>query len=204
MGSYFTRLAKAECYRWFVTLPDTNLGYFPAGTPDFDDYLAAVNLAQRYAKVNRAIMAAAVVKALGQPKDLEIIDCQHNYVVQERHFGKNVWLTRKGAISAKDGELGIIPGSMGAKSYIVQGLGNRDSFMSASHGAGRAMSRTEAKRRFTVEDHAAMTEGIECRKDVDILDETPAAYKDIDKVMTAQADLVKPVHILRQIICVKG
>lgn len=132
------------------------------------------------------------------------VNCHHNYVSREKHFGKDVFLTRKGAVSAKDGELGIIPGSMGAKSFIVRGRGNPDSFCTCSHGAGRAMSRNEAKRRFTLADHVAATEGVECRKDVDVIDETPMAYKDIDAVMAAQSDLVDIVHTLRQVVCVKG
>ncbi|WP_318174264.1 RtcB family protein [Brevundimonas aurantiaca] len=127
-----------------------------------------------------------------------------NYVSKEKHFGKDVFLTRKGAVSAKDGELGIIPGSMGAKSFIVRGKGNADSFCTCSHGAGRAMSRTEAKRRFTIEDHVRATEGVECRKDAEVIDETPMAYKDIDAVIAAQTDLIEVVHTLRQVVCVKG
>ena len=134
----------------------------------------------------------------------EAVNCHHNYVSEEKHFGQHVHVTRKGAVSAKIDELGIIPGSMGAKSFIVRGKGNRDSFMSCSHGAGRAMSRGEAKRRFTLEDHAVATAGVECRKDIEVIDETPAAYKDIDAVMAAQADLVEIVHTLKQVVCVKG
>jgi tRNA-splicing ligase RtcB len=136
--------------------------------------------------------------------DCEAVNCHHNYVSWERHFGDNVLVTRKGAVSAQEGQLGIIPGSMGAKSFIVAGKGNRESFCSCSHGAGRAMSRNEAKRRFTLEDHATATQGVECRKDEDVLDETPAAYKSIDAVMAAQADLVDIVHTLKQVVCVKG
>jgi tRNA-splicing ligase RtcB len=134
----------------------------------------------------------------------EAVNCHHNYVTREKHFGKDVFITRKGAVSAKEGELGIIPGSMGAKSFIVRGKGNPDSFCTCSHGAGRAMSRTEARRRFTVEDHVAATAGVECRKDAEVIDETPMAYKDIDAVMAAQVDLVDIVHTLRQVVCVKG
>jgi tRNA-splicing ligase RtcB len=132
------------------------------------------------------------------------VNCHHNYVVKEEHFGDKVWVTRKGAVRAGLGELGIIPGSMGAKSYIVRGRGNADSFHTCSHGAGRAMSRTEARRRFTVEDHVRATEGVECRKDTGVIDETPAAYKYIDAVMAAQSDLVEVVHTLKQVLCVKG
>jgi tRNA-splicing ligase RtcB len=136
--------------------------------------------------------------------ELQAINCHHNYVAREKHYGENVLVTRKGAVRARAGDLGIIPGSMGARSYIVRGKGNRESFESCSHGAGRAMSRNEARRRFTVEDHIRMTEGVECRKDRDVIDETPAAYKPIDAVMAAQADLVEVVHTLRQVVCVKG
>ena len=134
----------------------------------------------------------------------EAVNCHHNYVAQEQHFGADVWVTRKGAIRAREGDLGIIPGSMGARSYIVRGKGNAESFESCAHGAGRAMSRGEAKRRFTLADHRAATEGVECRKDKDVIDETPAAYKDIDAVMAAQRDLVEVVHTLKQVVCVKG
>jgi tRNA-splicing ligase RtcB len=134
----------------------------------------------------------------------EAVNCHHNYVTTEKHFGKKVFVTRKGAVRAGEGELGIIPGSMGARSFIVRGKGNHESFCTCSHGAGRAMSRAEAKRRFSLEDHAKATEGVECRKDADVIDETPMAYKDIDAVMAAQADLVEVVHTLRQVVCVKG
>ena len=136
--------------------------------------------------------------------ELKAINCHHNYVERETHYGQEILVTRKGAVRAREGDLGIIPGSMGARSYIVRGKGNPESFCSCSHGAGRAMSRNEAKRRFTVEDHKRMTEGIECRKDPDVIDETPAAYKPIEAVMAAQKDLVEVVHELRQVVCVKG
>jgi tRNA-splicing ligase RtcB len=132
------------------------------------------------------------------------INCHHNYIAKERHFGRNVWITRKGAVRAREGDLGIIPGSMGTRSYIVRGKGNRDSFMSCSHGAGRAMSRGEARRTFTLEDHALATAGVECRKDAEVIDETPGAYKSIDAVMAAQVDLTEPIHTLKQVLCVKG
>ena len=132
------------------------------------------------------------------------VNCHHNYVEREEHFGERVWLTRKGAVRAGKGELGIIPGSMGARSFIVRGKGNPDSFESCSHGAGRAMSRTAAKERFTLEDHIAATAHVECRKDTGVIDETPMAYKDIDAVMAAQSDLVEVVHTLKQVVCVKG
>jgi tRNA-splicing ligase RtcB len=169
----------------------------------------AVGWAQRYARSNREVMLQAVLEVLrasfpNLATEEVAVNCHHNYVVKERHFGKDVWLTRKGAVRAGAGELGIIPGSMGAKSFIVRGNGNPESFETCSHGAGRAMSRHEAKRRFTLEDHARATAHVECRKDADVIDETPGAYKDIDAVMAAQADLVEIVHTLRQVVCVKG
>ena len=211
IGSYFIQKAKEEMERWFVHLPDQNLAYFPEGSQYFDDYVEAVGWAQDFARLNRELMMQNTLRALadvpGLPPfraDLEAVNCHHNYVAREHHFGANVWVTRKGAVRAGKDELGIIPGSMGTRSYIVRGKGNADSFCSCSHGAGRAMSRTEAKRRFTVEDHVKATEGIECRKDESVIDETPAAYKSIDAVMEAQRDLVEVVHTLRQVVCVKG
>jgi len=215
IGSYFIALAKREMERWFIHLPDRDLAYLPEGSEHFRDYLEAVAWAQDYAHVNRELMMTATLEALGDSGVLPhfevatgtedaVVDCHHNYVARERHFGRRVWVTRKGAVRAGEGELGIIPGSMGAKSYIVRGRGNRESFLSCSHGAGRAMSRAQARRQFTVEDHARMTAGVECRKDAGVLDETPAAYKDIDAVMAAQADLVEIVHTLRQVVSVKG
>lgn len=211
IGSYFISRAKEEMKRWFVNLPDVNLAYFPEGTTLFDDYVEAVGWAQEFARKNRVLMMDATLRALASvPKirpfetNLEAVNCHHNYVAREHHFGEDVWVTRKGAVRAGRDELGIIPGSMGARSYIVRGKGEADSFCSCSHGAGRAMSRTEAKRRFTLEDHRRATEGIECRKDEAVIDETPAAYKDIDAVMRAQQDLVSIEHTLRQVVCVKG
>lgn len=209
IGSYFIELAKEDMRQWFINLPDADLAYLPEGTRHYGDYCKAVAWAQRYAMHNRLTMMQAALQALEvavRPfsSDEIAVNCHHNYVSQERHFGKDVHVTRKGAVSAKQGELGIIPGSMGAKSFIVRGKGNRDSFMSCSHGAGRAMSRGEAKRRFTVADHEAATAGVECRKDEGVIDETPAAYKSIDAVMAAQADLVEIVHTLKQVVCVKG
>ncbi|MBX3498003.1 MAG: RtcB family protein [Alphaproteobacteria bacterium] len=210
IGQLFIELAKQDMRRWFINLPDENLAYIPDGSEHFGAYLKALNWAQKFARTNREIMMAATLRAigeaLGRPVDgtAMAVNCHHNYVSKERHFGNDVWLTRKGAVSAKEGELGIIPGSMGARSYIVRGKGNRDSFMSCSHGAGRAMSRAEAKRRFTLADHEAATSGVECRKDAEVIDETPGAYKDIDAVMAAQTDLVDIVHTLRQMVCVKG
>src|SRR5216683_1881925 len=211
MGSYFIDVARKDMKKFFVNLPDVDLAYFPEHTAHFDDYIEAVEWAQDYARRNRDLMMEQVVSAVRssgevQPfsAELKAINCHHNYVARERHYGQNILVTRKGAVRAREGDMGIIPGSMGARSYIVRGKGNMESFMSCSHGAGRAMSRTEAKRRFTVEDHKRMTAGVECRKDADVIDETPAAYKPIEAVMAAQSDLVEIVHTLRQVICVKG
>lgn len=208
-GTFFVERAKHEMRRWFVNLPDKDLAYFPEGTDGFADYVRAVSWAQKYAKANREVMMDRVLAILREAfpdlaTDEMAVNCHHNYVSREHHFGKDVFVTRKGAVRAGLGELGIIPGSMGARSFIVRGKGNEQSFCTCSHGAGRAMSRTEAKRRFTVEDHLAATEGVECRKDAEVIDETPMAYKDIDAVMAAQADLVDIVHTLRQVVCVKG
>ena len=211
IGSYFIRLAREEMKRWFINLPDVNLAYFPEGSEYFDDYVESVAWAQDFTRVNRELMMAAVLAALEQAPGLRpfrtnamAVNCHHNYVAREHHFGANVWVTRKGAVRAGEGEYGIIPGSMGAKSFIVRGKGNPDSFCSCSHGAGRTMSRTEARKRFSVEDHAEATKHVECRKDEGVIDETPAAYKPIEAVMAAQADLVEVVHTLRQVVCVKG
>ena len=209
IGTYFIQRAKKEMERLFIRLPDKDLAYLVEGSELFANYVEAIGWAQRYAMRNREAMMAAVLRAMGSelpPFDTTdvAVNCHHNYVTKENHFGANVWVTRKGAVRARDGDMGIIPGSMGARSYIVRGKGNADSFHSCAHGAGRAMSRTEAKKRFTLEDHAKATEGVECRKDADVIDETPGAYKDIDAVMAAQADLVEVVHTLRQVVCVKG
>lgn len=210
IGSYFIEKAKEDMRRWFINLPDADLAYLPQGSDLFRDYCEAVEWAQNFARLNRDLMMAAALSALREavPKlftlDESAVNCHHNYVSWENHFGENVMVTRKGAVRAREGDLGIIPGSMGARSFIVRGKGNKDSFCSCSHGAGRAMSRTEARRRFTLDDHIKATEGVECRKDEEVIDETPAAYKDIDAVMAAQADLIEIVHTLRQVVCVKG
>jgi len=209
IGTYFIELAKKDMRRLAKDLPDKDLAYLREGTQHFDDYVQAVDWAQRYAMTNRTIMMDAVVRTARDvlpPFELGdvAVNCHHNYVAREHHFGRDVFVTRKGAVRARLGDLGIIPGSMGARSFIVRGKGNAESFCSCSHGAGRAMSRGEAKRRFSLEDHAAATAGIECRKDADVIDETPMAYKPIDQVMAAQADLVEIVHELRQVVCVKG
>ncbi|MBL8788001.1 MAG: RtcB family protein [Deltaproteobacteria bacterium] len=210
IGTYFIEKAKQEMRRYFINLPDEDLSYLAEGSVLFDDYWQAVSFAQRFALKNRELMMAATLRALseaGLPPFVatdEAVNCHHNYVARENHFGEQVLVTRKGAVRARKDDLGIIPGSMGARSFIVRGLGNPDSFHSCSHGAGRLLSRTEAKRRFTVEDHVRMTAGIECRKDAEVVDETPAAYKPIDDVMAAQRTLVEIVHTLRQVVCVKG
>jgi tRNA-splicing ligase RtcB len=211
IGTYFIELAKKDMRQWLVNLPDKDLAYFSEGTEHFAEYVEAVEWAQDFAMTNRRLMMAAVLRAVrcapGIPPfeaGVVAVNCHHNYVARERHYERDVLVTRKGAVRARAGDLGIIPGSMGARSYIVRGRGNPEAFDSCSHGAGRAMSRAEAKRRFTVADHAAATAGIECRKDADVIDETPAAYKSIDAVMEAQRDLVEVLHTLRQVVCVKG
>lgn len=211
IGTHFIALAKKDMARHLHNLPDQDLAYFREGAQHFEDYVDAVEWAQRYARVNRELMTAQVLEAMARRKDLPkfthgevAVNCHHNYVRREQHFGAEVFVTRKGAVRAGAGELGIIPGSMGAKSYIVRGKGNPESFHSCSHGAGRVMSRGEARRRFTVQQHAAATADVECRKDDRVLDETPMAYKDIDAVMAAQTDLVEVVHTLKQVVCVKG
>jgi tRNA-splicing ligase RtcB len=211
IGSHFISLAKKDMRQHLAQLPDDNLAYFKEGAEHFDDYVFAVEWAQNFARTNRELMMAAVIDALRRTKSLPkfkvdrmAVNCHHNYVTREQHFGREVYITRKGAVRAGKGELGIIPGSMGTRSYIVRGRGNAQSFDSCSHGAGRAMSRRRARRVFSLEDHKRATEGVECRKDADVIDETPGAYKPIDKVMAAQSDLVEVVHTLRQLICVKG
>ena len=210
IGSYFIELAKQDMRKWFINLPDMDLAYLPEGTDHFNDYMQAVGWAQKFARSNREVMMEATIDAIKSVitkpfySEMMAVNCHHNYVSHEKHFGQDVLITRKGAVSAQKGELGIIPGSMGAKSFIVCGKGHREAFCSCSHGAGRSMSRTEAKKRFTLEDHAKATEGVECRKDAYVIDETPLAYKNIDDVMRAQADLVEIVHTLRQVVCVKG
>jgi tRNA-splicing ligase RtcB len=209
IGHYFIELARRDMERWFIQVPDRDLAYFPEGSDHFDDYVAAVSWAQAYARENRDQMMTLVLAALARhlpPFEVTtaVVNCHHNYVDREHHFGENVWVTRKGAIRAREGDLGIIPGSMGARSYIVRGLGNPDSFCSCAHGAGRRMSRTAAERQFTQADLVAQTEGVICRKDKGVIDEIPGAYKDIDQVMANQADLVEVVHTLKQVVCVKG
>lgn len=214
IGNYFIEKAKEEMLKWHIDkyIPDMDLAYLVENTEIYHDYRTAVRWAQLFAKANREMMMKIVIDVLKENfpfrsawKEPEIaVNCHHNYVEMENHFGQNVLVTRKGAVRAREDDLGIIPGSMGAKSFIVRGKGNRMSFNSCSHGAGRSMSRNEAKKRFTVDDHIKATEGVECRKDVDVIDETPQAYKDIDAVMAAQSELVDIVYTLKQILCVKG
>jgi tRNA-splicing ligase RtcB (3'-phosphate/5'-hydroxy nucleic acid ligase) len=209
MGRYFIEKAKKDMGRLVHALPDKDLAYLREGTAIFDDYVEALNWAQDYARLNRELMLRSVIAVMQRqlPKfslTTEAINCHHNYVSRESHFGENVYVTRKGAISAYEGELGIIPGSMGAKSYIVRGRGNVHSFCSCSHGAGRRMSRSEAKRTFSRVQLAEQTLGVECRKDGGVLDEIPGAYKDIDSVMANQGDLISVEHTLKQVLCIKG
>lgn len=209
IGSYFIEKAKRRMEQYFIHLPDGDLAYLPEDTDDFKDYMQAVGWSQNYALENRRMMMGAVVAVLTKhlkPFTItqEAINCHHNYVEKENHFGRNMWVTRKGAIRARLGDLGIIPGSMGQRSYIVRGKGNLESYCSCSHGAGRVMSRSKARKTFTLQDLVAQTEGVECRKDDAVLDEIPGAYKNIDEVMAAQSDLVEVVHTLKQVLCVKG
>ncbi len=209
IGMYFIELAKREMEKWMIHLPDKDLAYLAEGSDHYDDYIEAVSWGQDYARLNRAHMMKAVLGVLAKhlPEfsiTQEAINCHHNYVEMENHFGKNVWITRKGAIRARKDDLGIIPGSMGDKSYIVRGKGEPDSFCSCSHGAGRRLSRAAAAREYKVADLVAATEGIECRKDSGVIDEIPMAYKPIDEVMDNQTDLVDVVHVLKQVVNVKG
>ena len=210
IGTYFIDLAKKDMKRWQINLPDSDLAYLPEGTEHFDQYVEAVEWAQHYARINREVMMnrviLAVKGALGIEFDarMEAVNCHHNYVSREHHYNQNVLVTRKGAVSAREGEMGIIPGSMGARSFIVRGLGNKESFCSCSHGAGRVMSRTKAKKEVSLDEHIKATADVECRKDESVIDETPSAYKPIEKVMDAQKDLVEIVYTLKQVVCVKG
>lgn len=209
IGNYFIHKAKEEMHHWHIDLPDPDLAYLPEGSKYFRDYIKAVEWAQEYAEANRDRMMENILKALKKvlpefQTTTEAINCHHNYISRENHFGENVYVTRKGAIRARKNDLGIIPGSMGTNSFIVRGLGNKESFCSCSHGAGRVMSRTAAKKLFTKEDVAEQTYGVVCRKDDGIIDEIPSAYKDIDVVMNNQDDLVEVMHTLTQIVNVKG
>jgi tRNA-splicing ligase RtcB (3'-phosphate/5'-hydroxy nucleic acid ligase) len=209
IGTYFIELAKRDAERNQLRLPDRDLAYFPEGAQHFDDYVEAVGWAQDYARANREEMMDLVLEAMRRHlPSFEVtgaaVNCHHNYVERERHYGEDVWLTRKGAIRARAGDLGIIPGSMGVRSYIVRGKGSPESFHSCAHGAGRRMSRNAAQRAFSLEDLKTQTEGVVCRKDKGVLDEIPGAYKNIDEVMANQSDLVEVVHTLKQVLCVKG
>jgi tRNA-splicing ligase RtcB len=210
IGSYYITKGKELMQQFHITLPDGDLAYLPEGTDLFDDYVAAVQWAQDYAMENRKAMLQAVLDVLRKEIPIqfgiteEAINCHHNYVEKESHFGQNLWVTRKGAIRAREGDLGIIPGSMGQRSYIVRGKGNKEAYCSCSHGAGRRMSRKKARATFTIDDLKAQTAGVECRKDDAVLDEIPGSYKDIDVVMKNQESLVDVVHILKQVMCCKG
>jgi tRNA-splicing ligase RtcB len=209
IGTYFIELARKDAERAQLRLPDRDLAYFPEGAQHFDDYVEAVGWAQDYARANREEMMDLVLEAMHRHLPaFEVtgaaVNCHHNYVERERHYGEDVWLTRKGAIRARAGDLGIIPGSMGARSYIVRGKGAHESFHSCAHGAGRRMSRNMAQKSFKVEDLVDQTQGVVCRKDKGVLDEIPGAYKNIDEVMANQSDLVEVVHTLKQVLCVKG
>ena len=209
LADYFIEVARQDMERLMIHLPDHDLAYFTEGTEYFDDYFEAVHWAQEYAYQNRQsmldLMLAAMRRHLPEFSVLnEVVNCHHNYVAVEYHYGENVYVTRKGAIRARAGDLGIIPGSMGARSYIVRGKGNAESFTSCAHGAGRRMSRTMAEKQFTQDDLKKQTEGVICRKDKGVIDEIPGAYKDIDSVMANQADLVEVLHTLKQVVCIKG
>ena len=211
IGTYFIERARKELEHRVLGfhVPDKDLAFFLEGEPLFDDYVEAVSWAQDYARTNRETMLARVLHELRRtlPKfqlEKEAVNCHHNYVQRETHGGESLLVTRKGAVSARAGELGIIPGSMGTRSYIVRGLGNAESFHSCSHGAGRVMSRTQARNSITLKQHREATAHVECRKDAGVIDESPAAYKPIEAVMAAQSDLVEVVHTLRQVVCVKG
>lgn len=209
IGRFFIEKAKEEMERFMIHLPDKDLSYLPEGSKYFNRYVQAVDWAQAFAKNNRDVMMYHALNSLREKTkpfqfDQMAIDCHHNYVQKENHYHKNVWVTRKGAVSARSGQLGIIPASMGERSMIVRGLGNEEAFCSCSHGAGRVMSRSKAKELISMEEHVASLDGVECRKDSGVLDESPRAYKDIDSVMSAQDDLVEIVHVLKQVMCIKG
>ena len=209
IADYFIKLARKDMERWMIQLPDRDLAYFPEGTEHFTDYVEGVHWAQEYAMQNRQSMLELLLAALARHLppfaiETEVVNCHHNYVAREHHFSEDVWVTRKGAIRAREGDLGIVPGSMGARSFIVRGLGNPESFCSSAHGAGRTMSRTAAEKHFTEADLIEQTAGVICRKDKGVLDEIPGAYKNIDEVMANQNDLTEILHTLKQVVCVKG
>ena len=209
LGRQYIDIAKGLAEKYFIDLPDPDLAYLPQHTSEFEDYIAVVEWCQDYALENRRVMMEHVLGAMRRilpPFTLttEAVNCHHNYIARESHYGENVYVTRKGAIRAREGDMGIIPGSMGQRSYIVRGLGTAESYHSCAHGAGRRMGRKQARKTYTTADLIAQTEGVECRKDDGVLDELPAAYKDIDTVMANQKDLVEVLHTLKQVVCVKG
>lgn len=209
IGTVAIEMAKKQAAKRGWGMADEDLAWLDEGTEEFDAYIEAMHWAQDYARFNRDTMMNIVLAALKHrfPQMLtlgEVVNCHHNFTSLEEHNGEDMWVTRKGAVSARKGQLGIIPGSMGAKSFIVSGKGNEEAYCSCSHGAGRKHSRNQAKKLFTSLDLKAQTEGVECRKDSGVLDEIPGAYKNIDEVMAAQTDLVDVVHTLKQILCVKG
>jgi tRNA-splicing ligase RtcB len=204
IGSFFIKQAKEYCDRHFIELPDRYLSYLVEGTDLFHWYMRGMEWAQEYAKINRDVMMDLTLDAIGAGKLGFPIDCHHNFIAQEHHYGSNVYVTRKGAVRAQDGDAVIIPGSMGAKSFICEGKGNKESFESCAHGAGRKMSRKEAKKNISLDEHIEATQDVVCKKDSSVLDESPGAYKDIDAVMDAQKDLVRPIHQLKAVVCVKG
>ena len=209
IGMTFIRKAKEDMRIHQVNLPDKNLSYFSEGTRYFNDYVKAVTWAQEYASINRRVMMTLIFRQLeyyfqNVRVNEQAINCHHNYVKKEHHYGESIWVTRKGAIRAREDDMGIIPGSMGTKSYIVKGKGNKESFQSCSHGAGRRMSRTQAFKKFTMDDLKKQTTGVEMQRRKAIIDEIPEAYKDIDQVMKDQDDLVDVIHTLKQIVNVKG
>ena len=209
IGTVAIEMAKKQSANRAYQLPDADLAWLDEGTPEFDAYIEGMLWAQDYALLNRDMMMELVIGVMKQhfPHMItigELIQCHHNYTSLEEHFNEKMWVTRKGAVSAQLGQYGVIPGSMGTKSFIVQGKGNADSYCSCSHGAGRKMSRNQAKKMFTALDLAEQTKGVECRKDADVIDEIPGAYKNIDTVMSAQTDLVDIVATLKQVLCIKG
>jgi tRNA-splicing ligase RtcB len=210
IGQVAISTARELALKHQVRLPDKDLAWLDEGSKEFNEYVEALTWAQDYAALNRDLMLHRIMQAVSGELRRDIgttehaVNCHHNYAAQEEHFGEKVWITRKGAVSAREGQLGIIPGSMGVKSYIVRGKGNAASYCSCSHGAGRRLSRKAAKRQYSHADLVRQTEGVECRKDNGVLDEIPSAYKDIDAVMAAQTDLVEVVHALKQVVCIKG
>lgn len=209
IGMYFIQKAKEDMERYFIHLPDKDLSYLVEGSENFDDYMEAVGWAQDFALLSRELMMDRILTAISPilpafQHRVSVVSCHHNYVERENHFGANVLVTRKGAVRARVGDLGIIPGSMGERTFIVEGKGNPQSFNSCSHGAGRVLGRRQAERELSLDSVIESLKGVECRKDASIIDEAPAAYKDIDAVMAAQASLITIKHTLKQFVCVKG